>query len=98
MTMTTAEATRFSLETCYQARAACSRGSGDGHCVAPRGAVAVVVWRQWGKGAVINRSSSRASRASLLNKLIWKMAPVAISIDRPPPHRVGGRGSICQLL
>jgi hypothetical protein len=31
-------------------------------------------------------------------KLIWKMAPVASNIDRPSPHRVGSRGSICQLL
>jgi hypothetical protein len=73
--------------------------SGGKHGVAPRGAVAVAVSRQWGKGAVINRSSSRASQASLLNKsLLWKMAPVAINIDRPPPHCVGGHGSICQLL
>ena len=49
--------------------------SGGGHGVAPRGAVAVAVSRQWGKGAVINRSSSRASRASLLNKSLFGRWP-----------------------
>ena len=53
--------------------------SGGGHGVAPRRAVAVAVAvavsRQWGKGAVINRSSSRASRASLLNKSLFGRWP-----------------------
>jgi hypothetical protein len=59
---------RFSRETRYQARVARS-------CALVADMASVAVSRQWGKGAVINRSSSRASWASLLNKSLFGRWP-----------------------
>jgi len=89
-------------------------GSGGDNAIERAPHAAVLWWRTWrrpprsGGGGGLETMGERSRHQPIIIsrqpgvppklKLIWKMAPVAINIDRPPPHRVGGRGSIFQLL
>ena len=89
-------------------------GGGGDNAIERAPHAAVLWWRTWrrpprsGGGGGLETMGERSRHQPIIisrqpgvppkQKLIWKMAPVAINIDRPPPHCVGGRSSICQLL